>query len=205
VTATLAPPAARVGTAGRLCTAGALAGAAGGLLLATVTPAVGEDRFSYPLTPTGHRLIEVVFAVNHVLLLVAVVALARTGAAGGGRLARFGIGTAAVGMAMLTLCEGGAILLAGSAVPTTQTDLLGAGYGVSTVLIGLGMLLAGIAVVRERRWTGWARYVVLACGLAVFGLVIPGLMMSMVAGRLVLVAWMLIWAALGVALIRVRP
>jgi hypothetical protein len=62
--------------------------------------------------------------------------------------------------------------------------------------------LAGIAVIREGRWTGWARYVVLACGLAVFVLVIPGLMMSMVAGRLVLVTWMLIWAALGVALIR---
>jgi hypothetical protein len=202
MTGTLTRPASRVATAGWLCAVGALIGAAGGLVLALVTPAVGPDRFSYPLSPDAHRIIEIVFTVNHVLLLVGVLALARTGAAGTGRAGRIGLRVTAAGLVLLTVCEVGAFLLAESANPTGQTDLLGGGFGVSTVLIGVGLLLAGTAVIRERRWSGWARHVVLVCGLAVFVVVIPGLMMSMVAGRLVLVTWMLIWAGLGVALVR---
>jgi len=41
---------------------------------------------------------------------------------------------------------------------------------------------------------------VLVCGVAVFVVVIPGVFGPFLAGRLVLVAWMLMFAALGVAL-----
>jgi hypothetical protein len=67
----------RASTAGALCTTGALIGAAGGILLAAVPPAVGPDRFSYPLTTTGHRVAEAVIVINHLLLLAGVVGLWR--------------------------------------------------------------------------------------------------------------------------------
>jgi hypothetical protein len=198
----LTASASRVRTAGWLCTAGALIGLAGGLVLIMVSPAVASDRYSYPLTPDGHRLIQVAFALNHVLLLVGVLGLARAGATGSRRLGRTGVAVAVAGWAMLALCEVGALLLAGSAYPSAATDRLDIGYGVSTIAIGLGMILAGAAVLRERLWTGWARYIVLASGVAVFVIVIPGIAASFVAGRLVLVTWMLIWVGVGLALVR---
>jgi len=111
-----------------------------------------------------------------------------------------------VGLAVLTLCEVGSIALANSAYPTPRTDALGAAYGIASILIGMGMTLTGVAVARARLWTGSARYIVLICGIAVFVIVIPGVFSTFLAGRLVLVAWMLMFAALGLALIRApRP
>lgn len=192
----------RIRTAGLLTVVGAAIGAIGGLVMAFYPPAVGEDRFSYPFTPTGHRIAETAFAVNHVLLLIGVLAVGWAGAAGRGRAGRVGLGATAAGLVLITLCEVGAILLAGSAYPTDRTDLLDMGYGVSSILIGVGLIVAGVAVVRAGRWRGWTRWAVLATGVAVFVVVLPGVFGPMVAGRLVLVAWMLLWAAVGLALVR---
>jgi hypothetical protein len=79
--------------------------------------------------------------------------------------------------------------------------VLGAAYGVATVLVGVGLILAGVAVVRERKWNGWRRLTVLIGGIAVFVIVIPGVFGPFLAGRLAITAWMIFWAALGVALI----
>jgi hypothetical protein len=192
----------RTGYAGLLCVLGAAIGAAGGLALVFVTPAVTPDRFSYPLSPGAHRLAEASFAVSHVLLLIGVLGLVWAGATGGTRLGRAGITTTVAGLAVLTGCEVGAYALAESACPTAATDRLEAGYGVSTILIGVGLVLAGVAVVRAHGLAGHARYLVLICGVAVFVVVLPGVMGPMVAGRLALVAWMVLWGVLGVALVR---
>ena len=191
-----------VRTAGRLCLAGAIIGVTGGLVTAFIEPAVASDRYSYPYTPSGHVLAELTFILNHVLLLIGVLGIARSGAAGRGRLGRVGLWTSMVGLVALTLCEAGSTALADSAYPTPRTDALGMGYGVASILIGVGLVLAGVAVARPRHWTGWARYIVLLCGVAVFVLVIPGVFSTLLAGRLVLVIWMLMFAALGLALIR---
>jgi hypothetical protein len=201
----IAQPATRtvsVRTAGWLCLAGAIIGVIGGLVTAFASPAVSTDRYSYPYTPTGYVLAELTFIANHLLLLIGVLGIARSGAAGTGRLARTGLWTTAIGLVALTLCEVASTALADSAYPTPRTDTLGAGYGTATILIGAGLLLAGAAVIKTRRWTGWSRYVVLACGIAVFILVIPGVFSTFLAGRLVLVAWMVMFAALGLALVR---
>jgi hypothetical protein len=73
-------------------------------------------------------------------------------------------------------------------------------YGVASILIGVGLTLAGLAVVRAGEWTGWRRFVPLICGVAVFIIVIPGVFGPFLAGRLVLAVWMLMFAALGWAL-----
>jgi len=187
---------------GRLCLAGALIGVAGGLVTAFIEPAVGPDRYSYPYTPTGLVLAELTFILNHLLLLIGVLGLARSGAAGQGWLGRVGLWTSMVALVALTLCEVATIALADSAQPTPRTDTLGMAYGVASILIGVGLVLAGIAVARTRLWTGWARHIVLTSGIAVFVIVIPGVFSTFLAGRLVLVIWMLMFAALGLALIR---
>lgn len=66
--------------------------------------------------------------------------------------------------------------LADSPDPAPSTDVLDTAFGVASVLIGVGLCLAGIAVVRARVWTGWHRFITLACGVAVFVMVIPGIL-----------------------------
>lgn len=189
-----------VRTSGLLCMAGGITGVLGAVVLATAAPAVGADRFSYPFTPGGFLVAQSAFALNHVLLLVGVLGLARSGAVGTGVLARGGPAVAAIGWGALTLCELWAMTLATSPYPSPSTDVLGMAYGVATVLIGVGLVLAGIAVLRARVWTGWHRFITLVCGLAVFVIVLPGVFGPFLAGRVALGVWMLLLAALGQAL-----
>jgi hypothetical protein len=189
-----------VKTAGLLCLVGAVIGVISGLVTAFIPPAVSSDWYSYPYTPTGFLVAQVVFILNHVLLLVGILGLARSGAAGTGLLGRVGLWISVLGMATLTVCEVGAMTLATSPYPSPRTDFMDMSYGVASILIGLGLVLAGVAVVRAGEWTGWHRFVALICGVAVFVIVIPGVFGPFLAGRLALVVWMLMFAALGWAL-----
>ncbi len=183
--------------AGLLCLVGAIIGLVSALVTAFIPPAVTFDRFSYPYTPTGFLFAHFVFMSNHVLLLVGILGLAKSGAAGSSLLGRVGLWISLVGMATLTLCEVWAMTFATSSYPGPGTDVLDTSYGVASILIGIGLVLAGVAVARAGEWTGWRRFVALICGVAVFVIVIPGVFGPFLAGRLVLAVWMLMFAALG--------
>lgn len=189
-----------VRTAGLLCIAGGVVGAIGGVVTATIAPAVEVDRYSYPYTPTGFLVAQLVFILNHVLILAGVAGLARSGAAGTGRLGRSGLWIAAMGWVALTLCEVRAMTLANSPYPAPSTDVLDGAFGMASILIGVGLVLAGIAVVSANVFSGWYRYITLACGVAVFVMVIPGILGGFLAARIVLTVWVLMLAALGYAL-----
>lgn len=187
-------------TAGLLCLVGAVIGAIGGLVTGFIPPAVSSDWYSYPYTPSGFLVAEFAFTLNHVLLFVGVLGLARSGAAGSGLLGRAGVWLSLVGLAAFTLCEVRAMTLATSLYPGPGTGFLDTSYGVASILTGVGLMLAGIAVVRTKEWSGWRRFIVLICGAALFVIVIPGLFGPFLIARLVLTVWMLMFAALGWAL-----
>lgn len=187
-------------TAGLLCFVGAVIGALGGIVTGFIPPAVSPDLYSYPYTPTGFLVAQFVFMINHVLLLVGMLGLAYSGVVGSGLFGRVGVWISIVGMAALALCEIGAMTLATSPYPGPGTGFMEAAYGVSTILIGAGLTVSGVAVARTGEWRGWRRYATLACGVAVFAIVLPGVFGPFLAGRLALTAWMLMFAALGWAL-----
>lgn len=189
-----------VKTAGLLCLVGAVIGVISGLVTAFIPPAVSSDWYSYPYTLMGFLVAQLVFILNHVLLLVGILGLARSGAAGSGLLGRVGVWISVVGMTTLTLCEVGAMTLTTSPYPTPSTDFMDTSYGVASILIGVGLVLAGAAMVRAREWASWHRFVALICGVAVFVIVIPGVFGPFLAGRLAITVWMLMFAALGWAL-----
>ena len=54
---------------------------------------ISPDLYSYPFTPTGFLVAQFVFMSNHVLLLVGILGLARSGVAGTGLLGRVGCGS----------------------------------------------------------------------------------------------------------------
>lgn len=191
-----------VRTAGLLCLLGGVTGVASALVTGFIPPAVAPGRYSYPYTPTGFLAAQLVFALNHVLLLVGLLGLWRSDATGSHRFGRGGLWVSLAGMSLLTLCEVAAMTLADAAYPSPPTDALGTWFGIASILIGVGLVTAGIAVVRARVWTGWRRFLPLACGVAVFAIVIPGVFGPFLAGRLALGTWMLMFMALGVVLLR---
>jgi hypothetical protein len=140
-------------------------GAASGLFLAAVPPSVPEGRFSYPLAAGGFIAIQLWFAIQHIGLFIGIQALGRFDLGGTSRLTRIGRLFAGAGMLGLAFMELVVITAVDAAYPSPQTDPLDAGYGLSSVAIGVGLILVGVGVLREHRWTGWKRWVPLA-GLA---------------------------------------
>jgi hypothetical protein len=191
---------ARVSRAGALCMVAGILGAASGIFLAVYPPDVSEDMFSYPLTAAGFTVIQVWFFLQHLGLLVGIAALPRAAVMGRGRGARWGTGLAASGMALLAVTELIAISARSSTYPGDGTAFLDVLYGVSSVAVGVGLILAGIAVRNGGRWAGWRGLVVLVTGIFVFVPMMPALMGPFLLARVAITIWMLLFAALGYAL-----
>ncbi len=186
--------------AGALCMAAGILGAASGISLAVYPAQVSEDMFSYPLTAGGFTVIQIWFFVQHLGLLAGIAALARAAVMAQGHSARWGSGLAVSGMALLALTELIAITARNSTYPGEGTGRLDVLYGVASIAVGVGLILAGIAVRRRGRWTGWRGVVVLVVGVFVFVPMMPALMGPFVLARLAITVWMLLFAALGYAL-----
>ncbi len=189
--------------AGVVCLAAGILGAGFGMFLAVYPGQVSEDMFSYPLGAGGFAVIQVWFFVHHFGLVAGIAALARAETMAKGRSARWGTGLAASGMALLAVTELIAITARNSTYPGDGTGLLDALYGVSSLAVGVGLILAGVAVRRRGRWTGWRGLVVLVAGIFVFVPMTPALMGPFVLARLAITVWMLLFAALGYALWKV--
>lgn len=189
-----------VSRAGALCLAAGILGAVSGIFLAVYPAQVPEDMFSYPLTAGGFAVLQVWFFVQHLGLLAGIAALARAAVMAKGRSAGWGTGLAVSGMALLAVTELIAITARHSSYPGDRTGMLDALYGASSVAVGVGLILAGIAVRKGGRWTGWRGRVVLVAGIFVFVPMVPALMGPFLLARVAITVWMLLFAALGYAL-----
>ena len=191
-----------VTTFGWLCLIAGLLGAASGILMAMVSPAVSDDQWSYPLTPTGFTWIQIWFVVQHVGLVLGLLAVWSAGVVGRSGLARCGHVLAVGGMIGLTLTELAAILARNDDMDTTRVGLLSAAYGVVSIASGVGLVLEGVAARREGVWEGWRGWLLLVTGVWVFVPMMPALALSYLGARLAITGWMLLFAALGWALVK---
>lgn len=147
-------------------------------------------------TPFGtveNIVMQAIVIVNNTLLLVGVIGLARSGAAGNGGLARIGLAIALTASALFLPAE---VLVA------IDLELGGALLGICALAQGLGLLLAGIAVLRSGRWSGWHRFTPLLCGLFTVLVLIPALALSNGYNAWALAGWQIPFALLGLALYR---
>lgn len=129
----------------------------------------------------------------HLAAIVGLVGLALLRAAGSTWTARVGVGAAMAGFALLVAAE--------------LTDPFDSGtsetlFSISPLIIGVGMLVTGVAVLRERRWTGWRRFAPVVCGAYVFVIFLP-LVITLGDPGLwaTLAVWELCFAALGLAVV----
>lgn len=135
-------------------------------------------------------------ALLHAAVLVGILGLARSGAVGEARWGRLGIAGAVVGFALLALAELTYPVFPGLADPM---------FTIAPLLAGVGMVLAGAAVVRAGRWASWHRYMPLAAGVYVFAVLTPALVISggppAPLGLWAIAGWEAGWALFGLALL----
>ena len=132
----------------------------------------------------------------HLGELAAVVALALCGAAGTGWLAKVGLGLAGLGALILAVAE---VITESS--PGVSDSL----FAVAPTFVGVGLILAGIAVLRTHRWSGWHRYVTLVLGIYVFAVMTPVIIASggppAVPALWALAGWEILWVLIALAVL----
>lgn len=130
----------------------------------------------------------------HLGELAAVVALALCGAAGTGWLAKVGLGLAGLGAVILAVAE---VITESS--PGVSDSL----FAVAPNLVGVGLILTGIAILRTHRWSGWHRYVTLVLGIYVFAVMTPVIIASggppAVPAVWALAGWEILWVLIALA------
>lgn len=191
----------RVVQAGYVGIAAGVLGALSALVLLVWPPQVSEELLSYPLTVNGFYVAQGWFFVHHLGLVVVLVGLIRSGALGDRALGRLGGWVAVAGTGALTVTELLAMRYAHWDNDAANAGLMGTSYGVSVSVLGVGMIVAGIAAVRAGVWSGWSRWTPLAVGVAAFAIVTPAMFGGFVTARLGIGFFMLLFAALGAALL----
>ncbi|MEZ3160072.1 hypothetical protein AB1K54_05915 [Microbacterium sp. BWT-B31] len=179
-----------------------ITGALGAAFLLAVPPAVPPDVFNYPLSPAAFVVVQAVFAAHHLLTAFALWAFWRAGLAGRGRFADLSGWSAVVVMALLGVWELVVIVGNGHPIPSEQLAWIDAGYGTLSLLSGITLVLLGVAAARARVLTGPSRWIALAMGVWVFVPMLPALFASFLLGRIVIGLWLLLFAALGWAMLR---
>lgn len=193
----------RTALAGDLTLAAGVLGAVAGAALALWPREVSPDRFSYPLGTVSHVSFQLFFTVHHLGLLAGLLALGALARPVATRVTRAGTGLAVAGMVLLTVMEAVvAVLGLGITADSARGQLLGSLYGVASLMIGAGLVTAGVGLVRRPVFPGSGRYLPLALGVWVFVPMVPALFAPTVWGRLAIIGWMVLFALLGLQLRR---
>lgn len=158
----------------------------------TVVLSAGDGALDAWQSSSGYLL----QALIHLGELAGVIALALSGAAGAGLLARIGLGAAMLGLLLLAVAE---------LVYPTNPGIGEQIFNVAPLLSGIGLLLAGIAVLRATVWQGWHRFVPLVLGAWVFVVMAPALIVSggppAPVALLAIAGWDVVWVLLAVAVL----
>ena len=167
----------------------ALGGLGAGLqILGGVLETVDRVRAGEP----GFGVRTTLIVAAYLLLMLNVFVLARSGAAGRGAVARYGLLVAAAGWVLAVVAE----LVLRADVDLAEQVL----FPIAFTAIGAGMVAAGVGVLRTRRWRGWRRWMPLACGAYPFAVMFPVFATAGQPNFLVLSGWGVCWLVLALAL-----
>lgn len=189
---------------GRVCLWAGIIGAVQGVILAAVPAQVDSDRWSYPFDVTGHAVAQVSFFVQHLGLVVGLIALCSLPVAKGTRPTRWGLWAGVAGMVLLAVQELVAIAPARELTTSDLAELVGGLYTVPLLLLGFGLLVGGIGLARRCQPSSpsWLRWLPAVLGGWVFVPLMPSLFAPFVFARITIGVWMVQFAALGWGLAR---
>lgn len=143
---------------------------------------VSDDKWSYPWTSGALVVISLLYAVFHLLITIGLVGFGRSGVAGRSRAARVGVTTAVTGTALLLVAELASIPIRDAAMADTAAGLVGALFGLGTLLSAIGLLVAGKATLSASVWDSWRRYTPLGAGIVTAVLVVIAFTGALAAG-----------------------
>jgi hypothetical protein len=147
--------------------AGAASAVAGAVLLFGLQPStdISDDKWRYPWSSSGAFVAFSLFSATlHALVIVGVLAVGRSGAAGRSRVATTGVALAAAGTCLLLLGELASIPICDAGNDDGGVALVGALFGVASIVSTVGFLTLGWATLRAGAWHGWRRFTPLATG-----------------------------------------
>jgi hypothetical protein len=176
----------RVRTAGAACLLG-------GTLWTCVVGGFLAFSLATPGRPVAFYTFEVLALIIHILLLIGVLGLGWSGAAGSGWFGKLALGIALVGRMLFVLAEVHLLIIVSDSSPLLPLGAL---------TTALGMLLTGVAVILAGRWHGWQRFAPLLAGLYPFLTMFPFLIITGQPSGVLIGMWGVCWALLGVALTR---
>lgn len=188
---------------GWLTIVAALAGTALAAALAVWPRDVPVTRWSFPLDTTAYVLFQVSFSVHHLALVPGLVLVAAWAWPTASRSGRIGLGLTVASMVLGALIELTAVSAASASTTSGVASAFGTAYGVMSLGFAVGFILAGAGLVRQPlvhdvigRWT------YLALGVWTLFPMLPSLFMPMVWGRITIGLWFLLFAGVGVTILR---
>jgi hypothetical protein len=152
-----------------------------------------KDSLNFPWYGGLAGQISTWWAFADLFLIIGFGALARSNALRTSRIGRIGAWVAVLGAVTLALANFLSAANADAMMSDGIGSAIGAMFGAGTILLGLGLTLAGVAVIRSAAWDGASRFIPLANGIWCF------VMIALIFGNLLQVA-IGVMAALQVAL-----
>jgi hypothetical protein len=192
----------RVGALGRITVVAGVAGAVSALVIVLWPDQVTDRHYSYPFSAEWYVAAQVFFAVQHLGLLAGIAGLTCLAWSRSSRTTRTGLALTTAGLVGLTACELFAITAAHALVDTARADAVDNAYSVPMIVIGAGMMVAGTGLALRPVLTGAGRWWLLALGVYLLVVMFPAVFGPMVAGRIAIGVWMLMFAGLGLSLVR---
>ena len=191
--------AATVRRAGIALIAGALITAIGGVVSQFVqaSTTVSDDLWRYPWSSDAFVPVSVLWAAAHVLVIIGLLGFRRSALAGDSAADRRGITLAIAGTALLLVGEIASLPMTDEATNSTAGGIVGAVFGLGTLLSAVGLLLAGKATLSARRWQDWRRFTPITAGAWTLALVGIAMTKGMPTGVAI---YGLCLLALGIAL-----
>jgi hypothetical protein len=125
---------------------------------------VPKDQWSYPWWSGASMSFWLAAALAHALIAVGVIGLRRSGVAGTTRTARLGLTSALAGAVVIVVGHLVSIPIRAQTTHDTWPQIVGGAFGIGTVLVATGLLLAGWTTLRERHWEDWRRFTPIAAG-----------------------------------------
>jgi len=123
---------------------------------------VPDDTWRFPWSPTAFIVTTLIWATTQAAIVPALLVWQRSGAAGSGLNARWGLRLVIVGSVIGVVAH----LASLPFVDAKFEDIaaLGAVFGIGALLATVGFLMAGVGTVRTHRWTGVFRWTPLGIG-----------------------------------------
>jgi hypothetical protein len=154
----------RVRTLGAACAAGGLLGVLISIVqvvyaTSSTTP---DDLWRSPWSSGTFVVVGLLWCVSHVLVLAGLVGMRRSGHGGPGRAAAAGAALALAGTSLILAGEIAGLTIGDQAEDSSAAGLVGAVYGVGTLMAVIGLTLFGRQVLRTATWAGWRRWTPLA-------------------------------------------